>query len=776
LIHNEEFDITQLVLETYYVGPIPYWGYMLLDNIRIEATPKFDLGNDTTLAICGGDSLVLSPGPGYSTFLWQNGSEEPTFVVDSTGLYWVQASTAEGCSWTDSIFITVEDYVEMVSQMIDSTVVCEGQEITLFAAVGNGIGPYSYEWLNLPDTTESVVVTAEVTMYYYVEVTDHCGFTLLDSVKLIVRPIPEIEIGEDQIICQSDTLVLSAGSNQAAYQWQDGTTDSVCLVTTPGWYWVNVTSYFGCVGNDSVYIEFYPPVSTNLGSDTLLCESSTLLLDAGPGFSSYLWYDNTSGQTVTIDETGLYWVTVTDQNGCTGTDTIQVGLSSAVTVSLGGDTTLCANDEYILSPGTGFTQYLWQNGSEASFLEVTLPGTYWVQVLDENGCDGADTIQVGLNPSPVVDLGPDTNLCEGESLALDVGNSYASYLWQDNSTASTYYVYESGYYSITVTNYFNCPASDEIIVEISSPDIDLGPDSSICYHDSIYLQPGDDFAYYEWQDGSFASTYHVTSSGIYSVSVMDEFGCTDEDDVELILVYAPTADLGEDQLLCSGNTITLEAPVGPYTYYWNGVEGTATYKVSEGGEYTVQLLNICGDASDSIFVEEIETPEVDLGQDVLLNPGESIELDAGPGFDTYLWQDGSTNQILLVTSESVNVPDPVYYVEVTKGPCKGSDTVEVVVFIVELPLVFTPNNDGKNDIFLYMKDSWKGITSHHMSIFNRWGEQVWESEHFEEGWDGRQNGKLVADGTYFWVLELYYGPENIKQVQQGTVTVLGATN
>jgi gliding motility-associated-like protein len=75
-----------------------------------------------------------------------------------------------------------------------------------------------------------------------------------------------------------------------------------------------------------------------------------------------------------------------------------------------------------------------------------------------------------------------------------------------------------------------------------------------------------------------------------------------------------------------------------------------------------------------------------------------------------------------------------------------------------------------------MNTAWKGITSHHISIFNRWGEQVWESEHFEDGWDGRQNGKPVADGTYFWVLELYYGPENIRQVQKGTVTVLGAAN
>ncbi len=73
-----------------------------------------------------------------------------------------------------------------------------------------------------------------------------------------------------------------------------------------------------------------------------------------------------------------------------------------------------------------------------------------------------------------------------------------------------------------------------------------------------------------------------------------------------------------------------------------------------------------------------------------------------------------------------------------------------------------------------MENSWNGITKHHISIFNRWGEQVWESENFEDGWDGKQNGITVADGTYFWVLEVYYGPDNLKHVQKGNVTVLGS--
>ncbi len=639
---------------------------------------------------------------------------------------------------------------------------------TILLCVGNG-----FETLVWQDgSTDSCYKVTEPGIYWVEAYTDY-DCMVSDTIEITGGISFELQYDSTLFICQGDSIELNAGEGFEEYFWNTGEEDSLIVVNSPGVYWVKVINSEGCEGIDSVYVDNYPPVHSLLNSDTLLCANSILILDAGPGFESYQWYDNSTEQTNIINEMGVYWVTVEDEHGCLETDTVHVDLSPPVFVTLGGDTSICAGNDFTLSPGSGFVEYLWQNGSTESFLEIINPGTFWVQVVDENGCSGADTVQVGLYPSPDINLGPpDTTICEGETLILDAG-SFASYLWQDNSTNSEYFVYESGYYSVTVSNNYNCQGSDDIIVNIGSPEINIGPDTSLCYTDSIYLRPGEGFAYYEWQDGSNESSYHVTTSGIYSVFVQDEFGCSDEDNVELVLVLAPTVDLGEDQEMCSGNSITLEAPVGPYTYFWNGIEGTATFKVTTGGECTVQLVNMCGDANDSIYIEEIETPYVDLGSDVLLNPDESIELDAGFGFDTYLWQDGSTNQFFLVNADNINSQDPDYFVEVSTGPCKGSDTVEVYIFIVELPIVFTPNNDGKNDLFLPMENSWNGITKHHISIFNRWGEQVWESESFEDGWDGKQNGITVADGTYFWVLEVFYGPEDLKQTLKGSLSVLG---
>lgn len=774
IIHNPEYDITELTIETDFAQPNYYKGYMLLDNIRLEQFPKFELGNDTSLMLCESDSIVLDPGPGFEEYLWQDGSTSQTFTADTTGLYWVSAFNELGCSWTDSINVTIEEYVEMESLMPIEVGACEGTEVLLIAEVEFGVDPYTYQWIDLPDTTKSITVTVDSTMYFYVLVTDLCGNELLDSIKTIMIENPDIDLGPDTLICpEGGEYTIHAGSGYSQYLWQDESTGSDYTLYESGIYWVEVTSDFGCTARDSVIIDLFPPAMLELGNDTTLCIGESVTFDAGGEFAEYVWQDYSTDSTYTASTTGQYWVSVIDENGCQASDTIYASFILGPVADIGPDTSMCNGEEIVLDAGGSFQSYHWENNDTLQYHLVTEGGLYWVTVENDCGAD-TDSVIVVAYPLPNPDLGPDTTLCSGESLVLEPGNQFTTYIWQDNSTSSEYYVYESGYYSVLVSNSYNCTGSDDIVIDISSPEITLGNDTTLCYTDSIYLSPGDNFSYYQWQDGNNEPSYHITSSGYYSVFVEDEFGCSDADSVELVLVWAPTVDLGADQEFCSGNTITLEAPVGPYTYLWNGIEGTSTHKVSVGGECTVQLLNMCGDATDSVFIEEIETPSIDLGEDILLDPDESIELDAGFGFDSYLWQDGSENQFFYITPDIVDAQNPNYYVEVNMGPCKGSDTIEVYLFIVELPLVFTPNNDGKNDLFLPMENSWNGITSNSMSIFNRWGEKVWESENFEDGWDGKRNGKTVADGTYYWVLEVYYGPDNLKQVQKGNVSVLGS--
>lgn len=161
---------------------------------------------------------------------------------------------------------------------------------------------------------------------------------------------------------------------------------------------------------------------------------------------------------------------------------------------------------------------------------------------------------------------------------------------------------------------------------------------------------------------------------------------------------------------------------------------------------------------------------------MILNPDESILLEAGDGFQSYLWQDGSFESTYLVDAKDANQNDPYYFVETFDGYCKSSDTIKIEVLYIWVPEVITPNSDFYNDVFLPDLTTWNAINKHSIIVYNRWGEKVWESSNFPEGWDGKLNGNYVADGTYFWVLEVYYGPTNVKQVLQGSLTIVGSNN
>ena len=295
-----DYDITDIVLEAYYTGTSAYWGYVLMDNIRITNEPKVDLGNDTTLTLCEGGDLTLNAGSGYVNYIWSNGSGDSTITVDTTGFYWVQVMNQYGCAASDTIEVTIEEYEEMVLQMIDSTLVCKGQQVSVSVGVVNGAGPYTYAWQGLEDTTAAITVVVDSTAYYVVEVTDDCGNVAYDSVKMVVADGPDIDLGEDMLVCYGVEVEISAGSGFTSYLWQDGSQDSVYVSTTPGWFWVTVSDAMGCINTDSIFIEYYAEVLPDLGADTVLCEVDNIVLDAGSEWVSYVWFDGSTSQTLSL--------------------------------------------------------------------------------------------------------------------------------------------------------------------------------------------------------------------------------------------------------------------------------------------------------------------------------------------------------------------------------------------------------------------------------------------------------------------------------------------
>lgn len=235
---------------------------------------------------------------------------------------------------------------------------------------------------------------------------------------------------------------------------------------TTYYYFYDWTISSACASTRTPVIAAVDPAPiVDLGNDTLVCSSGTLLLDAGNAGATYQWSDNSTGQTKSVTSSGQYYVTVTGANNCAASDTIEVTVTPPPPVSLGNDTAICMGASITLSGGNiPGTTVLWDNNTTTQNRIVSTSGQYTVEVAYTPSCKTVDTINIVVNPLPTVDLGNDTAICGSGTVVLDAENAGASYLWDDGSTMQTRTVGTVGQYHVSVIDVNGCSASDTIEV------------------------------------------------------------------------------------------------------------------------------------------------------------------------------------------------------------------------------------------------------------------------------------------------------------------------
>jgi hypothetical protein len=201
-----------------------------------------------------------------------------------------------------------------------------------------------------------------------VEVTNDFGCSKRDSAEFIINPLPVINLGADQAFCEGSTVTLDAGAGYASYIWNTGAVSSSIEVSEPGEYSVIIVDQNGCTNSDAIVLTMDPMPAVDLGSDQVFCQGTSVTLDAGNGFTSYLWNTGASSQSIEADDnaSGEYWVEITDANGCTNRDTVYLtidplpvlpGITSGPSSV---DTYLGLPSDYIASASTFATSYEWQ--------------------------------------------------------------------------------------------------------------------------------------------------------------------------------------------------------------------------------------------------------------------------------------------------------------------------------------------------------------------------------------------------------------------------------
>lgn len=499
-------------------------------------------------------------------------------------------------------------------------------------------------------------------------------------------------------------------------------------LTTSGIYRDTFQTFHGCDSIITLALTVHPKPNIDLGANNAICPGEMLSLDAG-SFPGIQWSTGSTTSVLNVSSGGTYSVTVTDLNGCTSTDAIQITANPTVVAEAGINPPeiTCLQLSVVLmgsvNPAGGSNPaYSWStnngviNGSpNQQTITVIAPGWYYLSVLNTvTGCIGIDSIEITASSDvPLVNAGPDKNLfCVPSVIQLSGSGSVGSYMWTgpgfvSGSNTLTPTVNLPGVFVLTVTNPLNgCANSDTMVVIANNtpPTATAGmPQVITCAQPTIQLNgsgsasgPG---ITYQWTGpGTIQNNTTllptVSVAGVYILTVSNATnGCTATSNV---LVTSgndlPMANAGPVQmLLCDPGTLTLQGAGSTgsnFTYQWSGPgtivnNGTLNPVVAEAGIYTLTVTNTTNacSATSTVTVNPATIPAVSIPvPEPLSCQNTQINLDGTTAGNNLSYSWTSIGGAFATGSEQaqVTVTQPGYYYLAVKNDvsgCIGRDTV-----------------------------------------------------------------------------------------------------
>ncbi len=355
---------------------------------------------------------------------------------------------------------------------------------------------------------------------------DLCGNAAL-PVNLdftVDEPIPfEFSIGPDtSLVCEGNLLTLDAEPYGNTFEWDNGSMQPSIEVASAGVYSVTVGNDCG-FGVDSLEVFVQTELPTiELGADILLCEGESVELDVTNEFANYEWSDGSIEPLFTVDTTGVFSVIVTNSCGSVY-DTVVGTYIPPIIPTLEEELLPCEGEVITLDVDQGepLFNYLWQDGSTDARLELDKNGVYEVTITSE--CESLEdqVLVTYVEQHDPPELGPDTLLCPGDSLAYAYDILGAIYQWSDGSTDSAFVINQNGMYALTLTSACGLYEDSVQVRYYEAIQTDLGVDTFLCSGRSLFLNADAraEGSNYLWQNGTTQPYLLVQEPGVYSVEV-----------------------------------------------------------------------------------------------------------------------------------------------------------------------------------------------------------------------------------------------------------------
>jgi hypothetical protein len=477
----------------------PRMGGNRMPNLVYPSTgvvPVVSAGADASL--CSGDTIQLT-GSGDGIYSWSPATglsctdcPQPLASPKTTTTYHLMVTNTSGCSAVDSVTVTVNPFP--VADAGRDTILCSGAETRLRATGGT-----SYSWspatgLSCTDCPDPIARTVATTTYA-VTVVNASGCSATDSVTITVRDLPQANAGADTALCAGGSVRLQA-SDGAAWQWspsvglncEDCRTPIASPLTTTTYHLV-VTNAGGCSASDSMTVVVHPLPVVDAGRDTALCPGGSTMLH-GSGGSVYQWSPveglsctDCAEPVASPKATTRYYVTATNQQGCSASDSVTVTIIDATSVDAGKPESICFGDGVQLQASDGAT-WQWSPAAGLSCSDCRSPMAsptattlYTVKVSAAGGCSGTDTVRVTVLPLPLITAGEDVELCIGEAAQLHA-NGGVSYSWSPSTGLSCTDCADpkaspttTTTYTVMGTNADGCTASDALTVTVGGGNI-----------------------------------------------------------------------------------------------------------------------------------------------------------------------------------------------------------------------------------------------------------------------------------------------------------------
>ncbi|MGZ3862130.1 MAG: T9SS type B sorting domain-containing protein [Bacteroidia bacterium] len=687
-------------------------------------------------------SITLSTTGGTQpySYAWSNSTTTQNQTGIAAGNYSVVISDVNNCS--DTLHFTITQPAALTST-ITATSDYNGYNISCFGltdgslnlAVSGGVTTYSYSW-NTGSSSQNLSSISAGTYSVLVTDANNCSttsqITLTQPSDLVSTLVSLSNYNGYNVSCfgsanGSIDINVTGGVTAYSYAWSNNTTTQDQANIAAGTYSVVIADANNCKDTLNFTLT-QPAVLTSSVTGTsdyngydiscfgLLNGSVDISVSGGVTSYSYAWSNNTITQDQTNIGAGTYSVVITDANNCkdtlnlTLTQPAQLNSTGAVASNFNGYSVSCYGSVNGIintntTGGVPVYTYAWSNSASSQNLNGIGAGSYSVVVTDQNSC--TDTLQFTLTqPDSISATSVIQNvLCNSfHNGSIDVtvagGVIPYTYSWSDNSTNQDLSNIGLGTYTVVITDLNGCTSTRVYGVTEASPIvINLSHTDVSCYNQqngsvTSVVSGGTPTYTYLWSNGATQSQLSNLAPGNYVLTVSDANSCTHKDSV---LVTQPNS-----------LSATLSSPTldnGHNVSFYHSADGSVNTTVSGG-----------------------TTPYV------------------------YSWSNGSTSQNLS------NVAAGTYTLLVTdKNGCTFvADITLTQPAELAMPTGISPNGDGLNDYFVVR--GLEAYPNNNITIFNRWGNSVYEKDKYANMWAGKSNaGADLPDGTYFVILKINNG-------------------